>query len=163
MGGPLARLMNEEADLIVASLEGVPVHDVEILPIGSITVRPVAHPDFEPARAVRIHPISEMQAYVQVVVADTGGGDYEQSRDLLPGGRRWTVSDFEMKKSVILAGHGWGGLPDHLIREELDSGALVPLNVEGFPPRHTEIYAIRRKDKAMGRVLTELWRALAEL
>ena len=88
-----------------------------------------------------------MQAYVQVVVSGTGG-------------QRWTVSDFQTKKSVILAGLGWGGLPDHVMAAELESGALVPLNVEGFPPRYTGIFAIRRRDRPMGRVMSDIWAAL---
>lgn len=43
---------------------------------------------------------------------------------------------------------------------ELDSGELVALNVEGFPPRHTEIFTIRRRDQAMGRVMSDIWARL---
>ena len=70
------------------------------------------------------------------------------------------VSDFEAKKSIIKAGLGWGGIPEHMIRDELASGALVPLRVDGFPPRHTEIFAIRRRDKPMGKVMTAIWTAV---
>ena len=59
-------------------------------------------------------------------------------------------------------GHGWGGLPEHMIAEELKNGELVALNVEGFRPRHTEVFAIRRRDQAMGRVQGEIWRALGQ-
>ena len=162
MGGPAARLMNREADLIVAGLESVPIDQVETTPVGSVTIRPVARHDFPAAQQSGVRSRSEMQTYVQIVVAGTGGAGFEQSRDVLSGGQRWTVSDFATKKSVILAGLGWGGLPEHLMRSELNSGALVPLNVEGFPPRHTELFAIRRRDQPMGRVLSDLWNALAQ-
>ena len=81
-------------------------------------------------------------------------------RDLLTGGQQWNVSDFLTKKSVILAGLGWGGMPEHMIQAELESGGLDGLTVDGFPTRHTEIYAIRRRDKPMGRVTSEIWEAL---
>lgn len=163
MGGPLARLMQGEADLIVAGLEGVPVDQVEIQPVGSVTIRPVAHRDFPVAKLDGVRSQVEMQTYVQVVVAGTGGRDFEQSRDVLSGGQRWTVSDFAIKKSVIMAGLGWGGLPEHMMASELNRGELVALNVEGFPARHTEIFAIRRRDQAMGRVLSDIWTALQDL
>ena len=67
------------------------------------------------------------------------------------------MSDFEAKKSIIKAGLGWGGIPEHMMQDELASGALVPLNVDGFPPRHTEIFAIRRRDQPMGKVMTAIW------
>ena len=44
MGGPLARLMEGDADLIVASLVDVHIDKVDTLPVGSITIRPVASP-----------------------------------------------------------------------------------------------------------------------
>ena len=81
---------------------------------------------------------------------------------MLSGGQRWTVSDFEAKKSVIKAGLGWGGLPKHIMMDELARGELVPLNVEGFPPRHTDIFAIRRRDQTMGQVMSAIWQGLIE-
>lgn len=160
MGGPLARLMQGEADMIVAGLHGVPIDEVETLPVGEITIRPVAHPDHAAAKRSGVRTRREMQTFTQVIVAGTGGQDYEQSRDLLSGGQRWTVSDFDAKKSVIKAGLGWGGLPEHLMEDEIRSGELVPLNVEGYPPRQTDIFAIRRRDKPMGRVMSDIWTKL---
>ena len=162
MGGPLARLMQDEADLIFAGLHGVPIDQVETLPVGRITIRPVAHHSFPPASARGFLSRQQMQGYVQVVVSGTGGREFEQSRDLLSGGQRWTVSDFTTKKSVIKAGLGWGGMPEHMITPELESGELVGLYVDDFPPRHTEIFAIRRRDKPMGRVAGEIWDRLKD-
>ncbi|MEM1078898.1 MAG: LysR family transcriptional regulator [Pseudomonadota bacterium] len=163
MGGPVERLISGEADLIVASLAGVAVDEVDTLPFGAITIRPVASPDFPAAQQPGIHSRREMQSYTQVVVSGTGGPDYDQSRDLLSGGQRWTVSDFQAKKAIIKAGLGWGGIPEHLMAEELASGTLTPLAVEGYPPRHTEIFAIRRRDQPMGQVMSSLWDRLARI
>ncbi|MEM9500136.1 MAG: LysR family transcriptional regulator [Pseudomonadota bacterium] len=160
MGGPLARLMEGSADLIIAGLQGIPIDEVETLPFGSITIRPVASADFPAAQKSGVHSRREMQGYTQVIVSGTGGKDFDQSRDVLSGGQRWTVSDFEAKKSIIKAGLGWGGIPEHMMADELASGALVPLRVDGFPPRHTEIFAIRRRDKPMGKVMTAIWASI---
>ena len=162
MGGPLARLMEGEADMIVAGLEGAPIDEVDTLPIGTITIRPVASPEFPAAQRTGIRSRREMQVYTQVIVSGTGGLDFDQSRDVLSGAQRWTVSDFEAKKSVIKAGLGWGGIPEHLMEAELQSGELVPLTVEGYPPRHTEIFAIRRRDQVLGRVMSDIWLALGD-
>ena len=162
MGGPLARLMGGDADLTIAGLHGVPIDEVETLPIGSITIRPVASPGFPAAAQRGVKSRREMQGYTQVIVSGTGGKDYDQSRDLLSGGQRWTVSDFEAKKTIIKAGLGWGGIPEHLMAEELATGELVPLAIEGYPPRHTEIFAIRRRDRPMGKVMSSIWERLAE-
>lgn len=163
MGGPLDRLMNDEADLIVAGLDEVPVDQVEILPVGAVVIRPVAHRSFEAARRGGFLSRIEMQSYAQIIVAGTGGPDFQQTRDVLSGGRRWTVSDFTTKKSVIMNSLGWGGLPEHMIEPELKSGELVALNVEGFPPRHTDIFAIRRRDRPMGTVFSRIWTELQQV
>lgn len=160
MGGPLARLMEGSADMIIAGLQDVPIDDVETLPFGSVTIRPVASAGFPAAQKARVRSRREMQGYTQVIVSGTGGKDFDQSRDVLSGGQRWSVSDFEAKKSIIMAGLGWGGIPEHMMTDELASGALVPLSVDGFPPRHTEIFAIRRRDKPMGKVMTAIWTSI---
>ncbi|MBO9436408.1 LysR family transcriptional regulator [Ruegeria sp. R13_0] len=162
MGGPLARLMEGSADMILAGLQDVPIDDVETLPFGAITIRPVASAEFPAAQKSGVRSRREMQTYTQVIVSGTGGRDFDQSRDVLSGSQRWTVSDFEAKKSIIKAGLGWGGIPEHMMEDELASGALVPLNVDGFPARHTEIFAIRRRDKPMGKVMTAIWAAIED-
>ncbi|MXQ06842.1 LysR family transcriptional regulator [Alphaproteobacteria bacterium GH1-50] len=162
MGGPLARLMSGDADVAIAGLDGVPIDEVETLPVGTISIRPVASPRFPAADRSGVKSRREMQSYTQIIVSGTGGKEYDQSRDLLSGGQRWTVSDFQAKKAIIKAGLGWGGIPEHLMAEELAKGELVPLAVEGYPPRHTEVFAIRRRDRPMGKVMSSMWEKLAE-
>ena len=163
MGGPLSRLMSGEADLIIASLEGVPVDEVDTIPVGCVTIHPVCSSSHQLASMTGIRSLAEMHSELQVVVADTVGGDFEQSRDLSPGGRRWTVSDFMTKKAILLSGQGWGGMPLHLIEDELAKGALTKLNVEGFAPRTSELFAMRRRGKEIGRVQAEIWERLVQL
>lgn len=161
MGGPVSRLMSNEADLIIARLDGVPVDEVELQPFGRVTILPVCHPDFPPAKITGVHSVSEMQSYLQVIVADSVGGDFEQSRDIMPGGRRWTVSDFPTKKAVLLACMGWGGMPEHVVKEELARGDLVAIDVEGFHTQTSEVFAVRKRGKIMGPVQAALWEALS--
>ncbi len=163
MGGPLARLLNDDADIIIATLDDVPIDSVEAVPFMDITIRPVARPDYAPAGRGRINTIVDMQSHVQIVVADSSGGSFTQSRDVLPGALRWTVSDFASKKEILLAGLGWGGLPEHMIERELERGELVPLDVEGFPPRHSRLCKIRRRDRDVGTVAAAIWNRLVGL
>jgi DNA-binding transcriptional LysR family regulator len=160
MGGAIESLLQGKADMVVATMEGVPIDQVEAVAVASVTMLPVAHPNFEPATTDHLKTVSEMQSYVQVVVADSGSGEYLQSRDLLPGGLRWTVSDFAAKKQIIAAGIGWGGIPEHLITEQLASKALVVLNLEAYPPRQSYLYKIRRRDATLGLVAQSIWEQL---
>lgn len=160
MGGPIERLLRDDADIIIATMDGVPADQVEAIPFSTVTIIPVAHPEFEPARSPDMKTINEMQSYIQVVVSGSSSSAFSQSRDLLPGGLRWTVSDFSAKKEILLANIGWGGIPEHLIKEELERGELVALNVEGYPPRHSQLYQIRRRDHQIGIVAQSIWNAL---
>lgn len=160
MGGPIERLLRNDADIIIATMDGVPVEQVEALSFAQVTIVPVAHPDFEPARSSHMKTISEMQSYTQVVVADSSSGEFAQSRDLLPGGLRWTVSDFAAKKEILLAKLGWGGIPTHMIESELARGELVILNVEGYQKRQSHLFQMRKRDKDVGIVAQSIWEKL---
>lgn len=157
MGGPVARLMEGKADIAVSSMDGVPIDEVEAEPVAEVTIRPVASPKLDLPSGTRALSVSDMQSYIQIVTAGSGGDAYTQSRDLLPGGRKWTVSDLSAKKKVIVSGLGWGGMPDHMTINERQAGALRSLNLEGFPQRHTVLYKIRRRDRPSGVVATALW------
>lgn len=157
MGGTVERLLNDKANMIIATMDGVPSDQVEAVPFSKVNIVPVAHKDYEPAQTHQVKSISDMQSYTQIVVSDSSRGDATQSRDVLPGGHRWTVSDFAAKKEILLAGMGWGGLPEYLIKEELASGELVPLNIEGLPPRESLLYLIRKRDAELGIVARTLW------
>jgi DNA-binding transcriptional LysR family regulator len=163
MGGPIERLLRNDADIIIATMDGVPVDQVEALAFAQVTIVPVAHPDFEPARSSHMKTISEMQSYTQVVVADSSSGAFAQSRDLLPGGLRWTVSDFAAKKEILLAKLGWGGIPTHMIEDELARGELVALNVEGYQKRQSDLFQMRKRDKDAGIVAHSIWEQLAKI
>ncbi|MEY8096579.1 LysR family transcriptional regulator [Falsihalocynthiibacter sp. S25ZX9] len=160
MGGPIERLMEQRADIAIATLESVPLDEVETQRFAEVTIRPVASRRFAKRLGPGAKSMTAMQTFPQIVVSGTGGPENKQSRDLLPGGRKWTVSDFAAKKQVILSGQGWGGLPDHLMQDEIAAGTLEPLVVEGFPPRHSEIFVLRRRDQAPGPVASALWSLL---
>lgn len=163
MGGPIERLIKGDADLIVAAMDDVPVEVVEAVPFDTVEIIPVSHPHYPPAQLAHVKSIGEMQSYVQIIVADSSRGNNSQSRDVLTGGRRWTVSDFAAKREIILSGLGWGGLPNHLIAEDLVRGRLVKLDVEGFPERHSQLFQIRRRDRIAGAVSQAIWQHIMEI
>jgi len=162
MGGSAERLMAGETDLIIASMDGLDAEAIVARPYTQVNIIPVAHPDYGPARLGQRLSNADMRSYVQVVVAGTGQGRYEQSRDVVPDGLRWTVSDFAAKKEIVRAGMGWGGLPEHLITEELNAGTLVPLDLECYPVRRSQLHVTRRRDGAFGVVANALWERLSE-
>jgi DNA-binding transcriptional LysR family regulator len=45
----------------------------------------------------------------------------------------WRLADLGAKHAFLKAGLGWGHMPVHMVRPDLDSGALVAIRVEGNP------------------------------
>lgn len=66
----------------------------------------------------------------------------------------WSVNTLAAKRSLLLAGVGWGSLPDHLVADDLAQGRLVrlePLSWEGrdrMPSFHTVV--VWRRDAVAG-------------
>ena len=45
----------------------------------------------------------------------------------------WRLADLGAKHAFLKAGLGWGHMPLHMVKADLDSGALVAIRVEGTP------------------------------
>ncbi|WP_412563558.1 substrate-binding domain-containing protein [Thalassobius sp. MITS945101] len=71
----------------------------------------------------------DLARHPQVVVKSTD----EKSPDvgLLQQAPKWFVTDMSTKKVLVLAGLGWGRLPDHMMAADIARGALVDLEVMG--------------------------------
>ncbi len=87
---------------------------------------------------------------VQIVLTDrsesTPGRDYA-----VHSGRTWRVSDLTIKRSLLLAGLGWGYMPEHMVTADLAEGSLRRLQVQGIRDRNTvPVVVIRRRDQMLG-------------
>ncbi len=87
---------------------------------------------------------------VQIVLTDrsesTTGRDYA-----VHSGRTWRVSDLSSKRALLLAGMGWGYMPEHMVAADLAEGSLRRLQVHGVRDRNTvPVLVIRRRDQMLG-------------
>lgn len=74
----------------------------------------------------------------------------------------WTVSDLSSKRQIILDGLGWGRLPEHEIKEDLEAGLLQQLP-QIAPDVEVPIYIGRRLVKDHGRVNEYAWQLFSSL
>ena len=121
---------------------------------------PVARGDHPLAGLRGPAPRALLRTHPQIVLADSAQAADAPSLNVLKGGMQWRVTDVAAKKEVILAGMGWGGLPEHVVADELASGTLVALEVPEFEAGVMELYAMRRRDRAHGVVASVLWEEL---
>jgi DNA-binding transcriptional LysR family regulator len=92
----------------------------------------VATPDHPLAMIKGIIPKVELAKHVQLVLTD---------RSELTSGREfgvmspftWRLGDLFAKHAFLLKGLGWGGMPQHAVKQDLAEGRLAKLSVEDLP------------------------------
>jgi len=118
--------------------------------------------------AARDHPLAahggiiakeELSKHVQLVLTDrsdrTAGREFGVMSPLT-----WRLSDLFAKHALLLKGLGWGGMPLHAVKQDLDAGRLVKLAIEDMPEEGlilpmAAIYLTARPPGPAGRWLIE--------
>lgn len=94
---------------------------------------------------------AEAGRHVQLVLTDrsslTRGRDFGV---LSP--RAWRLADLGAKHAFLRAGLGWGNMPLHMVEQDIDSGALVRIELETHPVLGSgfSMHAIFMKDEPPG-------------
>ncbi len=132
LGGVFQPLLDGRASLGVAGpLPMMPPNfSAERLPdIGFVIVAAAEHPLAAFKGPI---PRTELAKHIQLVLTD---------RSELSAGREvgvmspstWRLSDLFAKHAFLLNGLGFGGMPLHTVKPDLDSGKLVALDIEDVP------------------------------
>lgn len=135
---------------IIGSMPVVPdaVDAEKLLDVPMVTVTGNAHPL---ARRKGLIRLRELEEHVQLVLTDrttlTDGKSYGVFSPLT-----WRLADLGAKHAFLRAGFGWGHMPEAMVRHDLDTGALVQVQIENFQPRTPPIsmFAAYRKDSPPG-------------
>lgn len=135
ISGPLARSVDE--------LEQRP------RPIGKVHLLSVAAPS-HPLGAWRgTVPRAELRNHIQLVLTDRSNLTKGQDFNVLST-ETWRLGDLGAKHELLLAGVGWGGMPEALVADDLAAGRLVLLDIEGRSPDEYCIYGVYRADAPPG-------------
>ncbi len=151
-------VLEDNVDLSLTDMVAVD-DQLETLLWGKIPMLPVAapgHPLLKGASPTR----SELSRQTQIVIHSTAPAMETVSLGVLIGTPTWRVRDFETKRKLLLAGLGWGNMPDYLIRDELESGRLKRINTKVLVQKTANLYLVRKARKAHGPVASELWERL---
>ncbi len=92
--------------------------------------------------AAREHPLAQQKGkvprdvlskYTQIVLTDRS--DLSAGREMgVMSPTTWRLADLFAKHHFLLNGLGWGGMPLHVVRKDLEEGRLVALSIEDVPP-----------------------------
>lgn len=153
------KILSREAQLGITHF----IHDaseLEIVPITHVEMIPVMSTEL--FREKKVQSQKDLLEIDQVVVSDKARAT-TTSFGLLDGGKRWRLTDSNVKREIIMAGLGWGHLPKHTIHHELKLKQLEIIDFEDIHPRKLKINLIRLKKHSQGPVAKSLWESLTSL
>jgi DNA-binding transcriptional LysR family regulator len=128
--------------------------------IGSVDLIPVAAPH-HPLAASAVNAPGEARNHVQLVLTDrsvlTEGRDFG-----VVGVRSWRLADLGAKHALLLAGLGWGNMPESMVRDDLAAGRLKRLELPDWNGGRYDMQAIHRTDTPPGPAAAWMIRRFAE-
>lgn len=116
--------------------------------VGKMNFIPVAHPKYGLGKAGL--DISALDPVLQIEVTSRGG----EEETPLPvfSSRVWWVENEYLTRDLLLQGMGWGILPEHLIKDDLDANRLEQVRVDmGEAILSAPILMAWSKDRPLGR------------
>lgn len=162
LSGAIEAVKTETAAIAISPMSSIMLEEegFDYIPLGKSTLRNVTSPSLW-AEMDNPKQLSDIRRFHQVIASDSGqaGGLFDREIGVQKGQRRWYVSDLYTKKHLLIAGLGWGRLPEHMIAEELAQGRLCEIDL---PHTHlafdVTIYAFRQPKPIVRAVADLLWR-----
>jgi len=150
LGGVIKPVLDRNCSIgVIGSLPIVP-DELQSEPLLSIPMATVVSPSHPLAKVRRVVPLSAVAKHVQLVLTDRTA--LSQGRDFgVLSPLNWRLADLGAKHAFLKAGLGWGHMPLHMVKADVDSGALVKIRVEGIA--HTAaipMSVVFRKDAPPG-------------
>lgn len=163
LSGAVGAVKSGEAALAIAPMLPVMLEEegLDYIAVDRIVMRNVAAPALIDAMDGP-ERLSDLRRFTQVIARDSGpaSGLFDRELGVQKGQRRWYVGDLHTKKALLLAGLGWGRLPEHMIAGELARGELREI---ALPHTHLAfeagIFAFRQPRPVIGPVATALWKS----
>ena len=153
LGAAVQAVLDGVVDLGIVTVFASDFAELERTPLGEIELAPVAAPGHPLAGSDEVLEPEALREHVQLVLTDrsqlTAGRDYG-----VAAVRTWRIADLGAKHAMLLAGLGWGSMPLHMVRNDLDTGRLTRLRLSRWDgaqemPRLPAVMA-RRRDQALG-------------
>jgi DNA-binding transcriptional LysR family regulator len=116
--------------------------------VGSVELIPVAAPDHPLARAGRNSP-GDGRDHIQLVLTDRSPLADGQDRGVI-GTQTWRMGDLGSKRMLLKEGIGWGYMPAQMVREDIEAGRLVYLDMPEYKHGFLRLHAIHRTDTPPG-------------
>jgi DNA-binding transcriptional LysR family regulator len=124
------------------------VPGIERIRAGGVELVPVAAPNHPLALSPTNAP-GAARNHIQLVLSDrselTKGQDFG-----VIGVKTWRLADLGAKRALLLAGVGWGNMPEPMVREDLAAERLKRLDLPEWNSGFYSLWVIHRTDNPPG-------------
>jgi DNA-binding transcriptional LysR family regulator len=115
--------------------------------IPGVQVIPVAAPS-HPLASANEAAQPRARDFIHLVLSEHPEGD---GRDFaVIGLTNWRIGDLAAKHQLLLGGLGWGGMPEPMVRADIEAGRLVRLNLLDWRGGEYVMQAVYKTDTPPG-------------
>src|SRR6267154_1455308 len=120
---------------------------LQLFQIGGVLIIPVAAPN-HPLVSAGGTLASRARDHVQLVLSDqpAGGGKDHGVVSLT----NWRVGDLALKHKLLVGGLGWGGMPEPMVRADIEAGRLVQLDLRDWRAGEYPMQVVHKTDTPPG-------------
>lgn len=130
--------------------------DLLSFPIGYFKVLLVAAPELFNTKITT--SITHLKEHVYIVAEESDLSFDTDELTILKGCRQWTTRDVHTLKQMLLAGLGWGFIPELMVSKEISQGSLIELKPQEIEfDFGGEIRLIRQAKYTLGPVASMIW------
>ncbi|GAA5164826.1 LysR family transcriptional regulator [Viridibacterium curvum] len=150
IGAAERRVRDGSATLGVCALFPASAQDLQASPLTEVNLVPVVAPGHSLAAEKRVLTRDILAEHVQLILTDPqqkSGPSFA-----VVSSRVWRFVDIARRLEFLLAGFGWGTMPDHLVAPHLASGRLVrlPIDDPGVLPGGIGLFAVYNRKRPLG-------------
>lgn len=156
-----ARVLDGTCDLGIAG-PAAGAGALERQHLGRVLMIPVCAPGHPLAEVRGKIPARRAAEHVQIVLAERDTASPDQGV-LSP--QTWRIADLATKHQLLLAGLGFGNMPEHVVREDLARGRLLRLRLAAWADEEhlLSLSAVHRRGVALGPAARWMLARLGEL
>lgn len=150
LGAAERRVRDGSAILGLCALLPSTVQELQAAALTQVSLVPVVAPQHPLATETRALTRDVLAEHVQLILTDPmqrAGPSFS-----VVSTRVWRFVDIARRLEFLLAGFGWGTMPEHLVGPHLAAGRLVALDVRdpGVLPGSIGLFAIHERRRALG-------------
>ncbi|EGD58442.1 LysR-family transcriptional regulator [Novosphingobium nitrogenifigens DSM 19370] len=148
LGAVAALVLDGTASIGISGPLAMGVEGVEAVAAGSTLMVPVASPNHPLGRMSSIPP-GVARDHIQLVLSDRSR--FTEGRDFaVLSPKTWRLADLSAKHALLREGVGWGNMPLPMVASDLETGALVRLNLPDHTGGRYRLSGIWRRDLPPG-------------